>query len=1099
MFDGNHRVSRREVNLSGKRKNGNKQALLNESRQRREARRIATARAAAATRLQARQRGNKERKRLFDSWMEQFQRACQHTQQEDTVTPVLDTLVALSLHAARYEVVSDLLPKYASVVRNHKSSSLMCARRVVDITLENAKRLEFDDFQGILSYLLHFNDDEDDSMEVDDESTLWMHRAGASFDSLAIDLLCREPSRSPMQIFLRQCISKILPASVEKDAVSFVLSVAFDDVRTQDSNVLQSQFTALHNLMTTPSPTNVRLYNIALKLIAKNSVKILSTASNLFLQTDPTISVAVTLVTLFHESLMTDWVDSDPVDRSIILWAMNRITRGDDLEVVVELSKDVMEEDESDSDNDDEEPGPVTNMVATSTAVSRRIQRQEFQTIAKLDRSFQNLTHQVDQWYAGNFPRLQHGVERLADATLWHRLGVVILTQGNESQKDVYVVLLATILQSLTSSTSNSNTLSSQLLNKLSFSLEFMEGLWSFVSTKKERLLDPRTWPASFVAGTSVFASVVSHYLVALRDEQFVSRHTAVKTATSGIEERPSVPVLDILELYNELLCDLYMKNPVTQSDFGIVLRNHLTDRPLTCSGICTSQSELPALRAQAMLNGTKLWTSLYSRWSRLIASARFCEESTWWFDETLATDGSIRNEDSNDMEIDDDHGELATSFRDPKVARLLSAIPMVVPFEHRVGMFQSLLSHDKTGSQNALDDAAAAIEAMMRGEEPRQSSRLKIHRDKLFEDSMEQLNALGRSMKQKIQVSFVNRHGAEEAGIDGGGVFREFIDDLINEAFLSEDSTERPILFSVTPHETLSINTDLDVSALNLARFEFLGRVLGKALYESIVVEPQFCLPFLNQLLGKSNSLDDLKNLDAEYYSNLTKLLTMPENDLEGLGLVFEANAGSTVSSRSIELVANGKRKPVTKQNVISYVHLVANFKLNIETNRQTKAFLRGFRDLIPGSWVRLFSAHELQKLISGDDSLKGFDVEALKKSMQYAAGYHPDQPIIQWFWEVVSELTTEQKHLFLKFMTSCSRQPLLGFGSLEPAPCVQQIRLPETMFQGDMERTAKLTPLPTSSTCMNLLKMPNYRSKELLKQKLLAAIESGAGFELT
>jgi ubiquitin-protein ligase E3 C len=159
----------------------------------------------------------------------------------------------------------------------------------------------------------------------------------------------------------------------------------------------------------------------------------------------------------------------------------------------------------------------------------------------------------------------------------------------------------------------------------------------------------------------------------------------------------------------------------------------------------------------------------------------------------------------------------------------------------------------------------------------------------------------------------------------------------------------------------------------------------------------------------------------------------------------------------------------------------------------------LRGFRDLIPASWVRLFSAYELQRLISGDDSVKGIDVESLKNSMQYAAGYHPSQQIIEWFWEIVEEMTSDQQHKLLKFMTSCSRQPLLGFGSLEPAPCIQQIRLPEELFASSTETILKQTPLPTASTCMNLLKLPNYRSKELMRLKLLAAIEAGAGFELT
>jgi ubiquitin-protein ligase E3 C len=211
---------------------------------------------------------------------------------------------------------------------------------------------------------------------------------------------------------------------------------------------------------------------------------------------------------------------------------------------------------------------------------------------------------------------------------------------------------------------------------------------------------------------------------------------------------------------------------------------------------------------------------------------------------------------------------------------------------------------------------------------------------------------------------------------------------------------------------------------------------------------------------------------------------------------LTFELTLGGGRAKRTLELMPGGHSKAVTKQNVIQYVHLVAHQRLNVESASQTRAFLDGFRDLIPASWVRLFSAYELQKLISGDDSIRGIDVPSLKSSMQYAAGYHPSQPIITWFWEVVDEMTADQQRKLLKFMTSCSRQPLLGFGSLEPAPCVQQIRLPDGMFKEDLEKKA---PLPTSSTCMNLLKLPNYRDKELLRKKLLAAIESGAGFELT
>lgn len=268
---------------------------------------------------------------------------------------------------------------------------------------------------------------------------------------------------------------------------------------------------------------------------------------------------------------------------------------------------------------------------------------------------------------------------------------------------------------------------------------------------------------------------------------------------------------------------------------------------------------------------------------------------------------------------------------------------------------------------------------------------------------------------------------------------------------------------------------------------------------YESILVEPQFCLPFLNQLLGKTNSIEDLKNYDEEYYNNLNKLKLLDEAEVESLGLTFEVTIGGALrgkgsSPRTVELIPGGGTIPVTtKANVFQYMHAVANQLLNVQGARQTKAFLRGFRDLIPASWVRLFSANELQNLISGDDSIRGIDVVSLKRSINYLGGYHPSQPYIQDFWEIIEhELTPEQQRKFLRFMTSCSRQPLLGFGSLHPSPSIQQIRLTDNEL-------SKNSKLPTSQTCFNLLKLPNYKDKKLLKEKLLAAIESGAGFELT
>ncbi|CAB9516141.1 Probable E3 ubiquitin-protein ligase hulA [Seminavis robusta] len=634
----------------------------------------------------------------------------------------------------------------------------------------------------------------------------------------------------------------------------------------------------------------------------------------------------------------------------------------------------------------------------------------------------------------------------------------------------------------------------------------------------------------------TVFCDIFAHSLIALSDDKFLIQYTNVKDLDGDAKKKKVVMAERVIEYLRDLLYEVYWSKPVLLDDVKLASSSTI---------LSSDEDALRCMRARFLLSGTKLWGSLYERWCRLVRSIPFCDESAWWFPHLASQEGGNAvvnaaaqrsaggdpnglmdmdvDEESEDEEdgmdesqTDDDNAAnqgmstadaesdaLANAFRDPKMARVLTCIPQALPFERRVRLFDSLLTADKLKTQDENAEFRMAMLSMMRGEENVVSGgreRVEIRRDKLYDDSMRQLNQLGSKLKKKVQVSFVNQHGTQEAGIDGGGVFKEFLDDLIKDAFSKGTSASGiPRLFTVTPLETLKVNSALTQDGAALPHYEFLGRVLGKAVYESILVDPQFSLPFLNQLLGKRNSLEDLKNDDFQYYTNLTKLLTLKENEIEELGLTFEITLGDGSSMRTVELLPGGRSKAVTKANVIQYVHLVSHQRLNVEAAVQTKSFLNGFRDLIPASWVRLFSAYELQKLISGDDSLRGFDVASLKRSMQYAAGYHLSQPVMQWFWEVLEDFTPEQQRKFLRFMTSCSRQPLLGFSSLDPPPCVQQIRLPDQVFEDDLAVVAKNVPLPTSSTCMNLLKLPNYRNKELLRKKLLDAVESGAGFELT
>ncbi|KAI9485115.1 hypothetical protein BDB00DRAFT_773664 [Zychaea mexicana] len=184
-----------------------------------------------------------------------------------------------------------------------------------------------------------------------------------------------------------------------------------------------------------------------------------------------------------------------------------------------------------------------------------------------------------------------------------------------------------------------------------------------------------------------------------------------------------------------------------------------------------------------------------------------------------------------------------------------------------------------------------------------------------------------------------------------------------------------------------------------------------------------------------------------------------------------------------------------------------MADYKLNQQTREQTRAFIQGFRTVISENWVRVFSPPELQrqvvfffsKVISGEDT--DFDIADLRQHAVYQNGYFDHHPIIRTLWQIVEEFSSEEKRAFLKFVTSCPKPPLGGFDYLQPPFTIRMVTvdsdpsqgtvdglgLVKTLFKvGNAGGAAKAGRLPSSSTCFNLLKLPAYTKKSLLREKL-------------
>ncbi|RUS24863.1 hypothetical protein BC938DRAFT_472979 [Jimgerdemannia flammicorona] len=237
----------------------------------------------------------------------------------------------------------------------------------------------------------------------------------------------------------------------------------------------------------------------------------------------------------------------------------------------------------------------------------------------------------------------------------------------------------------------------------------------------------------------------------------------------------------------------------------------------------------------------------------------------------------------------------------------------------------------------------------------------------------------------------------------------------------------------------------------------------MGKALYEGILVDVPFAGFFLNKWLGKMNYLDDLPSLDPELYQGLISLKNYDGN-VEDLALDFSI----TSSAHTIDLILGGRNIPVTNSNRTRYIYLMAHYRLNVQIDRQCKAFFNGLVDLIDPKWLRMFNQQELQILLGG--ASVPIDIDDLRANTVYS-GFNETDPTIQNFWWVVSHMDNDQKRNFVKFVTSCSRPPLLGFKELNPKFCIRNAGQ-------NNER------LPTSSTCVNLLKLPAFSDLATLKK---------------
>jgi len=382
-------------------------------------------------------------------------------------------------------------------------------------------------------------------------------------------------------------------------------------------------------------------------------------------------------------------------------------------------------------------------------------------------------------------------------------------------------------------------------------------------------------------------------------------------------------------------------------------------------------------------------------------------------------------------------------------------------PFADRVNWYYQHLQ------TSALDDALTYDDL---------NSFLMLSRVNPFEVACSRLGGISaEELKRGLNIRFEGEAGT------GAGVRREWFDILSREVLNPDYALFKPSSdgCTVQPNAESAVNPD------HLNFFRFAGRVIGLALYYHQLIDVHFTRSFYKHMLGIRVNHRDLASLDPTVHQSLLWIL---DNDITdgGLELYFFEDYEYFGSMRKMELKPNGAQIMVTEENKREYVQLLTELKMTVGILPQLRAFLEGFHELIPRPLIAMFNEYEIELLLCGVPEI---NVRDWRANTVYT-DYTEDQDVIRWFWEIVEAYPTQDRVLLLQFVTGSSRVPMGGFAALEGA-------------QGPMKFTISrvnvpLDRLPTASTCFNLLKFPEYTTKDMLQEKIRVAVFYGSkGFE--
>jgi E3 ubiquitin-protein ligase TRIP12 len=127
------------------------------------------------------------------------------------------------------------------------------------------------------------------------------------------------------------------------------------------------------------------------------------------------------------------------------------------------------------------------------------------------------------------------------------------------------------------------------------------------------------------------------------------------------------------------------------------------------------------------------------------------------------------------------------------------------------------------------------------------------------------------------------------------------------------------------------------------------------------------------------------------------------------------------------------------------------------------------------------IFTSREIVVLLNGV-VVKPFTIEELTQNIRPLQDYQFESPQIQWLFEELLAFDENQRIQFIQFVTGSMALPIGGLAELSPKLSVAR------RLGNDADQV-----LPSVATCTGYVKLPEYSSRDVLREKLLLAISEG------